>query len=64
MTAREIIIQPGLWKGCEVDVQPPTSAHPLRPFPDHGKAAAYAEQLSSAEGWPVIDRHNPQQEQS
>lgn len=54
--AYSIIIQPGLWRGCDVEIAPPTSTHPMRHFDSRDEAMAYAEALSACEGWPIKDR--------
>ena len=51
-----IIVEPSLWRGWNVAVEPPTATHPLRHFHCHPDAIAFAEELARVEGWPVRDR--------
>lgn len=48
-----VIVSPGLWKGYEVTIEPPTSTHPLRSFKTLPRAIEHAEAVRRAEGWPV-----------
>jgi hypothetical protein len=59
MTTREaltIVIEPSLWRGFDVVVEPPLSRHALQHRRTYGEALAYAQQLSLIEGWPLRDR--------
>lgn len=51
-----VIVAPGLWRGFDVAVEPPTTAHPMRHFRDHMEALSVAMAIGTAEGWPVHDR--------
>lgn len=51
-----VIIGRDIWRRCTVAVDPATCTHPLRSFPDHTAALAYAEGLAGLEGWPILDR--------
>jgi hypothetical protein len=50
-----IVIAPGLWRGVDVQVEPPVQAYQLRHFKTHREALAYAEELARVEGWPLRD---------
>lgn len=48
-----IVVSPGLWRGHEVTVEPPTSTHPLRAFKTEAEALRYAKRIGAVEGWPI-----------
>lgn len=50
-----IVVAPGLWRGFEVRVEPPTSTHPLRTFRSADDAMRCAKELRRVEGWPIVD---------
>lgn len=56
MTDRIITITPGLWRGFEVAVEPPSCQHPLKTFRSEADALAFAEELSGTTGWLWISR--------
>jgi hypothetical protein len=51
-----VVVTRGLWKGCDVMVEPATAIHPLRHFRSHGEALLFAGQLASLNGWRLFDR--------
>lgn len=52
-----IVIAPGLWRGFDVIVEPPTSTHPLRHFPTYDEAMACALDVQRTEGWPIFSKY-------
>lgn len=51
-----VCLEPGLWRGFDVLVEPPTLAHPMRHFRDRAGALVYDEQLAALQGWELHDR--------
>ena len=51
-----VSLEPGLWRGVDVLVEPRTIAHPMRHFRDRAGALVYAEQLAALQGWRLRDR--------
>jgi hypothetical protein len=49
-------ITPGLWRGYDVSVEPPTSTHVHRHFATHELAMEAAREIERTEGWPVTDK--------
>jgi len=48
-----VIVSPGLWRGYQVTIEPPTSTHPFRSFKTLELAIEHAEEVRKVEGWPV-----------
>lgn len=55
-----IVISPGLWRGFEVSVEPPSLSHPLKRAKTFEDAMAHAEALSRQTGWPIISQAAPE----
>jgi hypothetical protein len=53
---RRVTVSPGLWRGFDVEVFPPTQGHPLRHFKIYADALEHALGLRKAHGWQVIDQ--------
>lgn len=53
-----VVISRGIWRGCDVLIEPPTIEHRLRHFRDHDEAVTFAEELGRVTGWPITDRAN------
>jgi len=54
--SRTVIVTPGLWRGWDVTVEPPSESMPYRRFRDHAEALEWAETFAVGNGWPIIDR--------
>ena len=51
-----VVISRGLWRGCDVQVWPPSATHPLRHCKDHAQALECAAEIARIEAWPIEDR--------
>lgn len=51
-----VVITPGIFRGFDVGIDPPVATHQARHFGSHAEAVAFADELSSIEGWPLVDK--------
>lgn len=51
-----VTITRGLWRGFDVQVEPPRIGHPQRSFKDREAANAFAGELARERGWRIVDR--------
>ncbi len=52
---RGVVVSPGLWRGFDVEVFPPSQGHAARHFRLYSDAIEHAQMLRRTHGWPVVD---------